>query len=206
MINLAIAQYIIQHHSHNAKEIAMLALEDTRWCLLTTFFQNPSKLPRIIHEWQQAFGHEQEARIYLSLHGSFLHQATITNAAFAVVPWLIEACKQGEMAYIIEYLADIALIEANRLTHGLAFHRPDTEEYPDWLMEDYQAAVLEARALSDQVLARYHQHVEMILNAGDDIYDLLDAHPEFESLVDLVKLQPALYGNGELAWQQWLGD
>jgi hypothetical protein len=68
----------------------------------------------------------------------FLHQGIITDAAFAVVPWLVEVCKKGETRFRVEYLTDLATVEAYRLTSGLHWHSEGTEEYPEWLMSDYR--------------------------------------------------------------------
>ncbi len=93
-----------------------------------------------------SIGSDQEDTIYRrDLFDMFLHQNTITNAAFAVVPWLVQVCKNGGTRFRVEYLTDTALVEANRLKYGLYYNREGTEGYPKWLMSDYKQAILEAR-------------------------------------------------------------
>lgn len=111
----------------------MLALNDDRWQFLTTFFGEAQALPLVISEWLLALGTDQESTIYYGdLFDTFLHQATITNAAFAIVPWLIHICQQKHTNLQVEYLTDVALVEANRLTSGVYFNRDGTEPYPGY--------------------------------------------------------------------------
>ena len=162
----------------------MLSLNDDRWRFLTTFFGKPDELPTVIGEWLASIGSDQEQTIfYRDLFDLFLHQATITNAAFAVVPWIVDVCKKGETKYEVEYLTHVALVEANRLKSGLYFNRQGTEEYPEWLMSDYKRAIIEARELVDVV-------IEGTLDETAKRF--------------LFAISPALFGNAELAWSQWL--
>jgi hypothetical protein len=112
----------------------------------------------------------------------FLHQGTITNAAFAVVPWLVDVCKRQPTKHHVKYLTDVALVEANRLKHGVYFNHKRTEENPEWLMLDHHKAIVESR--------------DLVENALDAEYD------EYGKRY-LVKLKPALYGDADLAWLQW---
>jgi hypothetical protein len=112
----------------------------------------------------------------------FLHQVTITNAAFAVVPWLVHICQQGSTRFQVEYLTDVALVEANRLKHGAYYHRKGTQAYPEWLMLDYQQAIVKSRSLIDGVL---------------------EAEPVSNRKRGLLAMQPALFGDADLAWSQW---
>ena len=162
----------------------MLSLDDDRWRHLTTFFGQPEELPSIIKDWLESIGSEQEEVVYdRDLVDIFLHQSTITNVAFAVVPWLLHVCKEHVTKLQPNYLLHIALVEANRLSDGLYYHRTGTEEYPEWLMVDYHQAILESRDLIDKVV-------------------------EAENLEEgirtrLVALRPALFGDADLAWAQW---
>jgi hypothetical protein len=161
----------------------MLPFDDDRWGRLTTFFGEPENLPKILGEWFASIGLDQEDTIYRrDLLNRFLHQATITNAAFAVVPWLVHVCKSGDTRFRLEYLTDVALVEANRLKHGVYWNRKGTEEYPEWLMSDYKQAIIEARGLAD---------------------DAIEAEHDVERKRGLVAMMPALYGNADLAWSQW---
>ena len=131
----------------------MLALDDERWSRLTTFFGEAKDLPEVIRRWLSSLQTEEERTIYLrDLFDLFLHQNTITNAAFAVVPWLIAVCKEKRSTNAIEYLTDVACVEANRLESGVYYNREGTEEAPDWLMADYHQAITESRALADDAI------------------------------------------------------
>jgi hypothetical protein len=131
----------------------------------------------------EAIGSDQENAIYYEdLFDLFLHQATITNAAFAVVPWLVYVCKKGITKFQVEYLTDVALVEANRLKYGVYSNRKGTEEYPEWLMSDYIQAIMEARNLID---------------------DIIEAEHDKKRKHGLVAMRPALFGNADLAWSQW---
>jgi hypothetical protein len=161
----------------------MLLLDDERWGYLTTFFGGPEDLPKVVGEWLASIGSDQENTIYRDdLFDLFLHQVTITNAAFAIVPWLVEVCKKGETKFAIEYLTDVALVEANRIKRGVFANRKGTEEYPEWLMADYRQAIIEARNLVD---------------------DVLEVEHDAERKSYLIAMKPALYGNADLAWSQW---
>jgi hypothetical protein len=147
---------------------------------LTTFFGNPEDLPKVLGAWLASIGSDQEVTIYRDdLFDLFLHQATITTAAFAAVPWLVDVYKKGETNLQGEYLTDVALLEANRITYGVGGNGEGTEAYPEWLMADYTQAIIEAR----QVVAAV---IESVRDAGR-----------------LIAMKPALHGNADLAWSQW---
>ena len=161
----------------------MLPLDDDKWKRLTTFFGEAENLPSMINGWLESIGSEQEETVYFrDLAELFLHQATITNAAFAVVPWLLHVCKEGVTKFQVEYLTDIALVEANRLKYGLYYNREGTEEFPEWLMSDYQQAITESRNMVDKII---------------------EAEQNEDRKHGLVAMKPALFGDAELAWSQW---
>jgi hypothetical protein len=160
----------------------MLSLDDDRWERLTTFFGSPKKLRKAVRRWLASVNSNEEETSYRhNLFELFLHQGTITNAAFAVVPRLVDVCKRQATKHRVEYLTDVALVEANRLKYGVYFNRKGTEENPEWLMPDYHQAIVESRDL-----------VENALDADHDEYGKRS----------LVQLKPALYGDAELAWFQ----
>lgn len=122
----------------------MLSLNDDRWPLRTTFFGGSGDVPRVLSEWLASIGFDHERTIYrCDLFDPFLHQDTITNAAFAVVPWLVHVCVTRETGFAVEYLTDVALVEANRLRSGVYWNREGTERFPEWVMADYAQAILE---------------------------------------------------------------
>jgi hypothetical protein len=61
----------------------------------------------------------------------------------------------------VEYLIDVALVEANRISHGVYGNREGTEAYPAWLMADYTQAIIEARDLVEDVIDAAHD-VELL--------------------------------------------
>lgn len=161
----------------------MLPLDDDRWSLLTTFFGEPGDLPKFVEEWLASVGFDQEGEVYVrDLCPFFLHQATITNAAFAVVPWVVDVCRKGETRHRVEYLTDVGLVEANRLRSGVYATREGTAAFPDWLMPDYQQAIRDARFVAD---------------------DALDEEPDEERKRGLVAMRAALYGDADQAWARW---
>ena len=161
----------------------MLPLDDEKWKDLTTFFGESENLPLVLGKWLEAIGSDQESIIYSEeLFDLFLHQVTITNVAFAVVPWLVNVCKQGSTEFQVEYLTDVALVEANRLKYGVYCNREGTEEYPEWLMSDYHQAIMDARDLVDSVIQAKHDE---------------------SSQHGLIAVRPALFGDADLAWSQW---
>jgi hypothetical protein len=137
----------------------------------------------MLDRWLKAVGSAEELQVFdRQLSGFFLHQATITNAALAVVPWLVHVCKEGASNFRVEYLTDVALVEANRLKRGVYFNRAGTEEFPAWLMPDYEKAIAESRGLVDAVI---------------------ESEPDKDRRHGLVVLMPALFGDADLAWSQW---
>jgi len=161
----------------------MLSLNDEKWKDLTTFFGESENLPIVLRKWLQSIGSDQESSIYFEeLFDLFLHQVTITNVAFAIVPWLVHVCKKGITEFQVEYLTDVALVEANRLKFGVYGNREGTEEYPEWLMSEYRQAIMEARNLIDGIIAAEHDE---------------------NRKRGLVAMRPALFGDADLAWSQW---
>lgn len=98
------------------------------------------------------------------------------------MPWLVHVCKVGITKFQIEYLADVALVEANRLKYGVYYNWEETEEHPEWLILDYQQAIVDFRSLVDEVL-KTENH---------------DGRKH-----GLVAMKPALFGDADLAWSQW---
>lgn len=161
----------------------MLPLESERWNELTTFYGEPADVPRVLRQWLDAVGSDEEQTIYCrDFFDLFLHQGTITNAAFAVVPWLVQVCSDGKSAFRIEYLTDVALVEANRIRYGVCCNREGTAECPEWLMGDYHQAIEQAQKLVDDVLA---------------------SESDEDRKGNLAGMKPALFGDAETAWKNW---
>ena len=162
--------------------IERLPLDDPRWSELSTFFEDGPTLAAGLSEWNRAIGFDQEYDIYSQyVFNLILHQGTITNAAFAVAPYLADVCLNRRTDNLVEYLADIGWIEANRLTYGLYYNRSGTAEYPEWLMPPYHAAVAACVDLVDEVC---------------------DECTDTERMEILLQMKPAFHGNGQKCWPQ----
>jgi len=158
----------------------MLPLDSPRWRELHPFFGEPEDVPRVIGEWMLAIGSDQEETVYRrDLFHLFLHQNTISSVAFAVVPWIVEACRTRPPAEFAEYLLDVGRVEFNRLIWGLYYPTgPAGAPPPDWLAVDYRQA---------------------IERAGPMVKDAIESGIDNEIRTILWQLQPAILGNGEMA-------
>jgi hypothetical protein len=139
----------------------------------------------VLAEWVDAVGFDQEATIYRELFELFLHQGTITNAAFAVVPWMVSQLSRCDLHQRADYLSDIGLVEFRRLTCGLYFLREGGEAEPPWLMPDYHDAIRQAQRMAE---------------------DVLDRKLPDELRVPLWEIMPALFGNAKLAHKRRYGE
>ena len=161
----------------------MLQLNDLRWKELTSFFGEGEDIPVVIDKWLISVGTENEEEVYdEDLFDLFLHQMTITNAAFAIVPWMIHVCAKRETELRMIYVAHIGAVEAGRIEHGVYYNRDGTEESPDWLMPEYHLSVRKARDLATELI--------QLDNASAVKCGLVAIYPAFE-------------GNATLAWKQW---
>jgi hypothetical protein len=165
----------------------MLPLDSPRWNELNPFYGQPEDVPIVLADWLQSIGFDQEPTIYWDrLFQLFLHQGTITNLAYAVVPWLVEAATVRCSPLAADYLADVAMVEWDRLEFGTYSPRGTPgEEPPGWLADDY------------------HRAIEC---AGPAAEDLLDTPLEERSRDSLWRLLPALFGNATLAAKRYRGE
>jgi hypothetical protein len=158
----------------------MLPLDSPHWQELDPFFGKPEAVPKVLGEWWRAIGTDFEELIYArDLFDLFLHQGTIRHVSFAVVPWLVAAVTEAGSRRAAKYITDVALVEWNRLVHGIhgpgPVRRPGLSP-PDWLADDYQAAVAAAGPLAEE---------------------LLDGPLADHERVELWMHYPALFGNGK---------
>jgi hypothetical protein len=127
----------------------MLPLDDPRWCQFETFFGEPCELPGVIRAWLAAVGTEDEETIYCRDLGEiFLHQGTIVDAAYAVVPWLVRVIEGGKSPHRAWYLDDVIAIERYRIYYEILWDRDRVGGkvvVPDWLRIDYERAIVRAR-------------------------------------------------------------
>lgn len=150
----------------------MLPFADPKWNELSTFYEDD--LSQVVQEWTLAVGFDQEADIYHRLFNLYLHQNTITNSAFVVVPYIVQHCTRLPADDRAVYLLDVTTVEYCRLRHGCWDGSPELE----WAMSDYHTAITAAQEL-----------VENVLDEGIDE----DLCRELESL------QPVLFGNLAMA-------
>lgn len=102
---------------------APLALNSKRWRTLKAHFGNASEdteeirsVPKLLARWARTTKTYAEEYEYDPLRESFLHQGTILDIAYAVVPHLVEQLAHLEADRRIEVLDDVAEVEAVRLT------------------------------------------------------------------------------------------
>jgi hypothetical protein len=161
----------------------MLQLNDPRWKELTSFFGEPADIPAAIDKWLASVGTKTEKEVYFEdLFELFLHQMTITNAAFAIVPWMMHVCARQDTKLRMIYLTHIGAVEAGRIEHGVYYNRDETEECPEWLMPEYHLSVRKARDVASDLM--HHDNARAV-KCG------------------LVAIYPAFEGNATLAWAQW---
>lgn len=150
----------------------MLPFDDPRWNELSTFYEG--NLSSVVREWSMAVGFDQEAEIYHRLFDLYLHQNTITNSAFVVVPYVVKYCRCLPPNDRASYLIDVATVEYCRLRLGCWDGSPELE----WAMPDYHDSINAAQEL---------------------VEDVLDKRIDSELRKELRSLQPVLYGNLKLA-------
>lgn len=99
-----------------------LALESPRWALLKAHFGNAGgdgdlpAVPSLIARWHDAVGSYDEEYAYEPLRESFLHQGTILDVAYAVVPHIVARAAAVDPDRRVEVLDDVATVEAVRHT------------------------------------------------------------------------------------------
>ena len=150
----------------------MLPFEDARWNELSTFYDDDLAL--VVRNWSMAVGFDQESDIYHRLFNLYLHQNTITNSAFVVVPYVVQYCQALPPNDRAIYLIDVVNVEYCRLRYGCHDGSPELE----WAMSDYHDSIKIAQSLVENVL---------------------DEEIDADIDVELRSLQPVLYGNLELA-------
>lgn len=150
----------------------MLELGSPRWQELDTTYD--CNLTSLVSRWLNAVGFDQEARFYDELKDQFLHQGDFSNAAFAILPYLVTVASDGLTNQATEYLTDAGWIEAWRLTS--------------------------ASAMIPQDLTRdYHVALERCPNLADDLVDRFDGN---ERAWALAAVRPAFHGDGQTALMQ----
>jgi len=100
-----------------------LPLTSPRWADLKAHFGNSATdgddiaaVTTLITRWNDAISGYAEEYAYDPLHESFLHQGTILDVAYAVVPHLVVQLPRLDPDRCLEIVDDLALVENVRLT------------------------------------------------------------------------------------------
>src|SRR5436190_888834 len=94
----------------------MLSLDSPRWKSFRTYFGTPEQVPQRLASWRQSIGSPDEDSRWSELWEQFLHQFTITDAAYAAVPHVVRELGRVELRRRLDYLVELALIESARQT------------------------------------------------------------------------------------------
>jgi hypothetical protein len=125
----------------------MLPLDSPRWQSFHTFFGSPDEVPRRLASWRQSIGSPDEESQWSETWEQFLHQFTITDAAYAAVPHVVRELDRVEPRKRFDYLVELALIESARQTDVGA--PPLATD----LADSYHAAVVRARRFAVELLS-----------------------------------------------------
>ena len=103
--------------------ITPLPLSSPRWATLKAHFDNAAKdgdevaaVTKLLRRWERSIGTYAEEYEHDPLRESYLHQGTILDVAYAVVPHLVVQLPRLDPDRRAEVLDDLALVDAIRLT------------------------------------------------------------------------------------------
>ncbi|HKB00836.1 MAG TPA: hypothetical protein VKD90_01395 [Gemmataceae bacterium] len=123
----------------------MLPLESERWQSLRTFFGESKDLPDRIRRWLKVAGRPEADPRWRDFAEQYLHQTTITDAAYAVVPYLASALDRFPPPARLAYVINIACVES-------AVQKEYAPQLPDDLAGDYRSAVEHTRGAAAELL------------------------------------------------------
>ena len=123
----------------------MLPLDSPRWAEFEVYFGQPRQVPERLALWRESIGGPDEKRRWSELWEQFLHQFTITDAAYAAMPHVVVRLNHIPARGQFEYLLDVGLIESARQHEGAPALTED-------LASAYFAAVEEAKRLAVALL------------------------------------------------------
>ncbi len=124
----------------------MLPLDSDRWRTLKVYFGLPKDLPVRIKSWAAAIGTDRESAAFTELSQQFLHQFTITDAAYAAVPHVVDNLPRVPLERRIDYFDTLSIVEAAR-------ESLEAPECPRYLRTAYASSVRDARALAVAALS-----------------------------------------------------
>ena len=152
----------------------MLPLDSPRWKSFSVYFGTPGQVPTRLESWRKSIGGPVEDSEWSDLWEQFLHQGTITDAAYAAVPHIVQELERITPGKRFDYLVEVALIESARHVTGSPGLAPD-------LADAYHAAIAHARQLAVECLSlgwpkiefRYLLSILATLHGHDVLGDLL---------------------------------
>jgi hypothetical protein len=124
----------------------MLPLDSPFWDELNTQFGKARELPAQILRWQRAIGQPEEESCWDDLWSQFLYELQITDAAFAVVPYVAGELERVAPDRWLDYLWVLEHVEIARL-------KADAPGLPPALANAYQAAIKQAQRMATQALS-----------------------------------------------------
>jgi hypothetical protein len=127
-------------------EIQMLSLDSPRWKSFSTYFGSPEQVPQRLASWRESIGGPDEDLQWSELWEQFLHQFTITDAAYAAVPHVVGDLDRVAPRKRFDYLVELALIEGARQSAG-------APELASDLAHPYYTAMAKARHLAVECLS-----------------------------------------------------
>jgi len=124
----------------------MLPPDSPCWKSFSVHFGTPEQVPERLASWRESIGGPDEASNWSDLWEQFLHQGTITDAAYAAVPHIVRELERIAPRNRLNYLVEVAEIEAAR-------HETTSPRLPPDLGEAYHAAIAHARQLAVECLS-----------------------------------------------------
>jgi len=92
----------------------MLPPDSPRWKSFSVHFGTPEQVPERLASWRESIGGPDEASNWSDLWEQFLHQGTITDAAYAAVPHIVRELERIAPMNRLNYLVEVAEIESAR--------------------------------------------------------------------------------------------
>ena len=125
----------------------MLPLESARRSEFSTYFGDSRDLPKRIRLWLEVAGQSDAESLWREFAEWYLHQTTITEAAYAVVPYLASVLDRFAPEDRITYVIQVATVESARVKG------PPAPPMPDDLSNDYRSALVRTREAAKVLLA-----------------------------------------------------
>lgn len=126
----------------------MFPLDSPDWRQFHTYFGTPEEVPQRLLAWKHSIGSPDEERSWYNLYEQFLHQMTITDAAYAVVPHIVAELHRIEPRKRFDCcLMELAIIESARQSRGSSAKLPPT------LAQEYYESIKVARQYAVELLS-----------------------------------------------------